>query len=77
MIYEKEMVPFGLSTVHANDAVSGIIDVSVDAALGPNVHQNLLRNLNNKQMVINIIFLLYSNSFFFHRPKLRLALFPK
>ena len=51
LIYERELAPFGVSSVLADDAVSGIIDVSVDAALGPNVRENLLRNLNNKQMV--------------------------
>jgi hypothetical protein len=28
-----------------------MIDVSVDVALGPNIRENLLRNLNTKQMV--------------------------
>ncbi|KAF7638695.1 hypothetical protein Mgra_00001777 [Meloidogyne graminicola] len=51
LIFERELIPNGVyNSAIADQAISGLIDVSVDAALGPNVRENLLRNLNSKQM---------------------------
>ena len=50
IIYERDLAPFGVSSTMASCAVSDMIDVSVDAALGPDIRQNLLRNLDNKKM---------------------------
>ncbi|CAK5076427.1 unnamed protein product [Meloidogyne enterolobii] len=51
LIFERELVPNGVyNSAIADEAISGMIDVSVDAALGPNIRENLLRNLNTKQM---------------------------
>ncbi|KAL7074515.1 hypothetical protein ACQ4LE_006325 [Meloidogyne hapla] len=51
LIFERELVPNGVyNSAIADQAISGMIDVSVDAALGPNIRENLLRNLNTKQM---------------------------
>uniref|UniRef100_A0A183BRG1 Uncharacterized protein n=1 Tax=Globodera pallida TaxID=36090 RepID=A0A183BRG1_GLOPA len=50
LIYDRELAPFGANPLIAQDAVNQIVDVSVDNALGPNVRENLLRNLSGKQM---------------------------
>nr|CAD2184294.1 unnamed protein product [Meloidogyne enterolobii] len=51
LIFERELVPNGVyNSAIADEAISGMIDVSVDAALGPNIRENLLQNLNTKQM---------------------------
>ncbi|KAL3113925.1 hypothetical protein niasHT_017875 [Heterodera trifolii] len=50
LIYERELAPFGANPMIAQDAVSQMLDVSVDNALGPNVRENLLKNLSGKQL---------------------------
>ncbi|KAI1733112.1 mitotic checkpoint regulator, MAD2B-interacting domain-containing protein [Ditylenchus destructor] len=48
LIYEKELAPFGISSITAREAVDNIIDVSVDKALGPNIQGNILKSMNTK-----------------------------
>ncbi|CAD5226150.1 unnamed protein product [Bursaphelenchus xylophilus] len=51
LIYNKELAPWGATDRNAREAVLNIVDVSVDEALGPNVRETLLRNLDQKNAV--------------------------
>uniref|UniRef100_A0A914YE35 Mitotic checkpoint regulator, MAD2B-interacting-domain-containing protein n=1 Tax=Panagrolaimus superbus TaxID=310955 RepID=A0A914YE35_9BILA len=50
LVYKHEVEHWGASNIFANDAVSGMIDVSVDKQLGPNVHQTLLKNMDHRTL---------------------------
>jgi hypothetical protein len=52
MIYKHELAPWGFSGAAASAAVGEMIDVSVDASLGPDVRANLLKNLSGKSLPI-------------------------
>jgi|UniRef100_A0AC35GR69 hypothetical protein len=50
LVYKHEVEQWGASNIFANDAVSGMVDVSVDKQIGPNVHQTLLKNIDHRSL---------------------------
>uniref|UniRef100_A0A7E4VNW4 Proline-rich protein PRCC n=1 Tax=Panagrellus redivivus TaxID=6233 RepID=A0A7E4VNW4_PANRE len=50
LVYRYELQHTGASNIIANDCVSGMVDVNVDNTLGPNIRENLLKNLDHRKM---------------------------